>query len=65
MNNNRIETKNPRLLNLWGRGFVIYNTAVTGIKRTAFADNDIAGVFESVGAGGEGYERIALLEVCA
>ena len=29
---NRIETQNPRPLNLWGRGFVIYSTAVAGCR---------------------------------
>ena len=33
---NRIETQNPRPLNLWGRGFAFYNTAVAGCKRPAF-----------------------------
>ena len=29
---NRIETQNPRPLNLWGRGFVYSNTAVIGCR---------------------------------
>ena len=27
---NRIETQNPRPLNLWGRGFVIYSAVAAG-----------------------------------
>ncbi|MDO4371472.1 MAG: hypothetical protein Q4D43_09125, partial [Clostridia bacterium] len=29
---NRIETQNPRPLNLWGRGFVFYNAAAAGSR---------------------------------
>ena len=32
---NRIETQNSRLLNLWGREFVISFTAVAAVKRAA------------------------------
>ncbi len=34
---NRIEIKNPRPLNLWGRGFVIQNTAVAGCRLSLLA----------------------------
>ena len=36
ISSNRTETKKLCPLNLWGHSFVIYNTAVAGIKRTAF-----------------------------
>ena len=35
ISSNRTETQNPCPLNLWGHGFVFYNTAVAGVKRPA------------------------------
>ncbi len=47
----RIETQNPRPLNLWGRGFVIYNTAVAGCRLSLSVGFIFA--FRNVGVCGE------------